>query len=301
MSDFVAILKKLIPAEHVNEVVKAIENMVAERVAKVEADFNAKLQEAYDTVSAELAEAEAIAEAGYQQAYDLIMDQQLRIEAMQEEFDNAIDEGYEEAWEMLRAEESKNKDIEVEIYKEFDQKLRAMNDFYVEKIDAFLQLQNAEIYEHARRDILNDPRMVEHKVALDKIVEVAAAYLSEEDFQGATSSKLEEAYGMVQKMREDLRVLEARNVRISTQNTRLQEQVREMHGMMSESTQVERRERARTVRSASGRGQRVLGNEQVIAEYSNPQARRSDDDQSLIESNDVLNDLLVLSGLKQAD
>lgn len=301
MSDFVAILKKLIPAEHVNEVVKAIENMVAERVAKVEADFNAKLQEAYDTVSAELAEAEAIAEAGYQQAYDLIMDQQLRIEAMQEEFDNAIDEGYEEAWEMLKAEESKNKDIEVEIYKEFDQKLRAMNDFYVEKIDAFLQLQNAEIYEHARRDIINDPRMVEHKVALDKIVEVAAAYLSEEDFQGATSSKLEEAYGMVQKMREDLRVLEARNVRISTQNTRLQEQVREMHGMMSESTQVERRERARTVRSASGRGQRVLGNEQVIAEYSNPQARRSDDDQSLIESNDVLNDLLVLSGLKQAD
>lgn len=301
MSDFVAILKKLIPAEHVNEVVKAIENMVAERVAKVEADFNAKLQEAYDTVSAELAEAEAIAEAGYQQAYDLIMDQQLRIEAMQEEFDNAIDEGYEEAWEMLRAEESKNKDIEVEIYKEFDQKLRAMNDFYVEKIDAFLQLQNAEIYEHARRDILNDPRMVEHKVALDKIVEVAAAYLSEEDFQGATSSKLEEAYGMVQKMREDLRVLEARNVRISTQNTRLQEQVREMHGMMSESTQVERRERARTVRSASGRGQRVLGNEQVIAEYSNPQTRRSEDDQTLIESNDVLNDLLVLSGLKQAD
>jgi hypothetical protein len=301
MSDFVAILKKLIPAEHVNEVVKAIESMVAERVAKVEADFNAKLQEAYDTVSAELAEAEAIAEAGYQQAYDLIMDQQLRIEAMQEEFDNAIDEGYEEAWEMLKAEESKNKDIEVEIYKEFDQKLRAMNDFYVEKIDAFLQLQNAEIYEHARRDILNDPRMVEHKVALDKIVEVAAAYLSEEDFQGATSGKLEEAYGMVQKMREDLRVLEARNVRISTQNTRLQEQVREMHGMMSESTQVERRERARTARSASGRGQRVLGNEQVIAEYNNPQTRRSEDDQSLIESNDVLNDLLVLSGLKQAD
>jgi len=301
MSDFVAILKKLIPAEHVNEVVKAIENMVNERVAKVEADFNAKLQEAYDTVSAELAEAEAIAEAGYQQAYDLIMDQQLRIEAMQEEFDNAIDEGYEEAWEMLKAEESKNKDIEVEIYKEFDQKLRAMNDFYVEKIDAFLQLQNAEIYEYARRDILNDPRMVEHKVALDKIVEVAAAYLSEEDFQGATSNKLEEAYGVVQKMREDLRVLEARNVRISTQNTRLQEQVREMHGMLSESTQVERKERARTARSASGRGQRVLGNEQVIAEYNNPQTRRSDDDQTLIESNDVLNDLLVLSGLKQAD
>lgn len=298
--NFEALLKKLIPAEHVNEVIKAVEDMVLQVEAKVtatkEAEYNAKLQETYEQVSQEMAEAEEVAYAGYQQAHDLLMHQEQRIETMQEEFDNQQDKDFEEAWSMIKSAEQDKKNVEVEIYKEFNQKLHAMNDFYVEKLDAYLQVQNAEIYENARHHLMSDPRMVEHKVALDKIVEIAAGYLSEEDFQGATSSKLEEAYSFAQKMKEDMRVLEARNIRLSTHNTKLQEKVHSL----TESTQVERKERARTARTASGRGQRVLGNEQVIAEYSNPQARTSDDD-TLIESNDVLNDLLVLSGLKQAD
>lgn len=298
---FVELLKKLLPAEHVSEVVKAVEGMIAEEVNKLEADFNAKLQEAYDTVSEEVAQVQETAYVGYKQAIDLIMSQQMQMEAMREEFDNDLDAGFYEAWEMIKAEEAKNKDVELEIYKEFDQRLRAMNDFYVEKIDAFLQLQNAEIYEHARQHILHDPRMLEHRVALDKILEVAASFLSEEDFAGATSSKLEEANAALQKMREDMRVLEARNIRLSSQNTRLSENLRETKQYITESTQVERKERARTGRNASGRGQRVLGNEQVIAEYNNPQLPSRSEDQTLIESNDVLNDLLVLSGLKQAD
>jgi precorrin-6B methylase 2 len=36
--------------------------------------------------------------------------------------------------------------------------------------------------------------MAEHKVALDKIVDIAANYLNTEDRAVATSSKLEEAY-----------------------------------------------------------------------------------------------------------
>jgi hypothetical protein len=56
-----------------------------------------------------------------------------------------------------------------------------------------------------KRDILNDPRMAEHKVALDKIVEVTSQYLSDEDFNGATSSKLEEALKSVEEMKGQLR------------------------------------------------------------------------------------------------
>lgn len=295
------LLKKLLPAEHVSEVVAAIEGMVAEQASRLEAQYNENLKKAYDQVSEEMAEHEAEGYAGYEQALACVMDANLRIENMRNENENHVDKICQEAWEKLEAVEAEKNKLEVEIYNEFNNKLKNMNDFYVEKVDAFLQLQNAEIYEHARRDILNDPRTVEHKVALDKIVETVSSYVSEENVSSVSAHKVEEAFATVQKLREDMRVLEARNVRLSTANNKLNEEVRAAKTQISESTQVNRQERARTAKNVSGRGQRVLGNEQVIAEYNNPQLPKHDDDQNLIESNDVLNDLLVLSGLKQSD
>ena len=40
-------LKKILPAEHVNEVAKAVESMMAEQVKGLEKEFQAKLEEAY--------------------------------------------------------------------------------------------------------------------------------------------------------------------------------------------------------------------------------------------------------------
>lgn len=289
-------LKRLLPADQVREVARAVEEMVAEARAELESEFNGKLTEAYGQVSDELAAAEAITEEGYQQAYGIINDLQLRIESQQEEFENSMDEGYEEAFQMLQAEQTKNNKLELDIYEEYESKLRQMKDFFVEKLDTFLQLQNAEIYEHARRDVLTDPRIVEHKVAMDRIIDVVGNYVTEDDFAGATSNRLSETQKSVEDLKGHMRVLEARNVRLSTQNTKLNESVREMHQMLNESTKVERKERARIAGNVSGRGQRVVGKQEVIAEFALPQPYNND--HHIVESNDVLNDLLVLSGLK---
>ena len=68
-----------------------------------------------------------------------------------------------------------------------------MKEYIVDKVDAFLQYKGGELYEQARRDVLNDPAMAEHKVALDRIVDTVSEYISDEEYTLATSSKLEEA------------------------------------------------------------------------------------------------------------
>lgn len=305
MNKVLEALKKILPADGVQEVASAVENMIAEAEAKIEAkkekEFNAKLLEAYDKVSEELAAAEETAETGYKQAFAHIQELTLRLERQQEEFDNLMDEGFSEAYAMLEKEQAKNNNIEVEMYEEFNNRLKRMKDMFVEKFDQFSQLQYAEIYEQARRDIMNDPRMVEHKVALDKIIDIIGGYVSEEDFAGVNSTKVNEAFKAVEDLKGQVRVLEARNVRLSTTNNKLNEQVREAQNLLSESTRVEKQERKRIAGTASGRGSKVLGGkEQIIAEYHNPAQQQDDDGQSLTENNAVLDDLLVLSGLSEA-
>ncbi len=137
--------------------------------------------------------------------------------------------------------------------------------------------------------------MVEHKVALDKIVSIASDYLTEDEAFFATSSKLDEAKKSVDELRGQLRIMEARNIRLSTENTKLNESVKRATNMINESRTVaneakktrvlsEQKERMVKSRSASGKGQLVTENVQVIAEYAN--------------GGD--NDLLVLSGVQKS-
>lgn len=301
MNKILEALKKLLPANQVQEVSKAIEDMLAEGKTELESEFNNKLKQAYDQISEELTMAEQTADAGYSQAYEIISDLQKRLESQNEEFQNSMDEGFEEAWNLLQAEKEKNKTLEVTIYEEFNGKIKQMRDLFVEKTDEYLHKHNAEMYETARRDLLSDPRMVEHKVALDKIIDILTNYVSEEDFAGASANKVEEANRAVDELRGRIQVLESRNVRLSTQNTKLNEQVREANNLLTENKNTERKERSKVAGNVSGRGQRVMEpGEKVIAEFTNPQLTKpSSDEGSILENNDALNDLLVLSGLSE--
>lgn len=289
-------LKKLLPADQVREVAQAVESMMTEARAEIENEFNQKLNEAYEQISEEMAAAEAIAETGYQQAFDIISGQQSRLENQREEFENAMEEEFENAYQMIKAEQSKNNQLELEMYEEMKAKAKQINDFYIEKLDAFLSLQNAEMYEAARRDVLSDPRVVEHKVALDRIIDVVGNYVSADDFNGVQSSKLAESTKTIEDLKGHLRVVEARNVRLSTQNTSLHEQVRRMNESINESTKVERKERTKNEKNVSGRGQKVVNNDEIISEFALPQPNKTED-QTLVE-NEVLNDLYVLAGLQ---
>lgn len=286
MDKILEALKKILPQESLKEVASAVEEMLAEAKAELEAEFNTKLEEAYAELSTEIATAEKTAEKGYQEAYSIINDLRNRLEVQKEEFEATLEEGYEEAYQMLLSERAKNSSIEVDIYDEYDNKLNEMKDYIVEKIDQFLQFKGTEIYEQAKRDVLNDPRMAEHKVALDKIVEIAANYLSDEDYAFATSTRLEDANKKLEEMQAQIKMMEARNINLSRQNTKLNEAVRHHQELITESRQSEKKERAQKAKQVSGRGKLVEDDQtKVISEHRNNNVvTQEEDTTNLLES-----------------
>ncbi|NDD26018.1 MAG: hypothetical protein EB103_04000 [Actinobacteria bacterium] len=298
MDKIVDALKKLLPESEVNEVAEAVNELLEQAKTNLEAEYNQKLEEAYAELTSELSEAEKVAEQGYEEAYSIIGDLRSRLELQGEEYKSALNDGYEEAYQMLKAEREKNQNLEVEMYEEYDSKLAAMKEYMVDKISDFLSIKGQEIYEQARRDVLADPRLAEHKVALDKIVNIASNYLSDDTFATANTEKLQETSKQLDEVKAQLRILEARNIRLSTENTKLNESVRQAQELISESRKVvakekksavisEQKERVEKAKNVTGRGNTSSDNV-VISEHNTAAAGNSDMDQ-----------LLVLSGLKQ--
>lgn len=290
-------LEKLLPEDQIQEVSSALEEMLKEAKAELESEFNSKLEEAYAEVSNELKSAEKVAEEGYSEAYAIIAELRNRLEVQGEEYEAALEEGYEEAYQMLKEERSKNKNLEVSLYEEYDKKLAEMKEYIVDKVDQFLQSKGSEIYEQAKKDVLNDPRMVEHKNAFEKIVDITSSYLSDEDLANVNSGKIEEAKKQIDDLKGQIKLLEARSIRLSTENTKLTEAVRQAQTLISEQTKVveeekkekvvtEMKERAEKSKNVTGRGQVVAG-EAVIAENN---SAPSD-----------FNDLHILAGIKKIE
>lgn len=293
-------LKKILPEEQINEVSSVINEMLTSAKEEMEQEYNKNLEEAYSQLAKELAESEKTAYEGYQEAYEIINDLRTRLDVQKAEFESQLEEGYEEAYQMLLAERNSKGQLEVELYEEYDQKLAEMKAYVVEKVDQFLQAKGTEIYEQAKRDLINDPRILEHKVALDKIVSIASDYLSDEEKSFATASKLQEATKAIEELRGQLRIMEARNIRLSTDNTRLTESVRKV-ATINESKQpqvapkaaktakvlTEQKERTQKAKNVSGRGHLDTENVKVIAEFND-------------NTNGAVNDLLVLSGVKKS-
>ena len=297
MDKIVEALKNLLPENEVNEVANAVSELLEQAKENLESEFNQKLEEAYSELTSELAEAEKIAEHGYEEAYAIIGDLRSRLEVQGQEYKDALEEGYEEAYQMLKSERAKNENIEVEMYEEYDRKLSEMKEYIVDKVDQFLQIKGSDIYEQARRDVMSDPRLSEHKVALDKIVNIASNYISNDDFSEINAEKVEESIRKVEELKGQMRILEARNIRISTENTKLNEAVRQAQDLITESRRVvtrekksnvlsEQKERYERARNVMGRGNNASDNV-VIAEHNNT------------SGNSDMDQLLVLSGLKQ--
>ncbi len=299
MDKITEVLKKILPAEHVAEVAKAIEESMNDQVAALDAEYEEKLNEAFASVASKEQSLEALAEQGYQQAYEIIGSLMTRLDEQREEFETALEEGFEEAFNELEKEKGKNENIEVELYEEFDKKLKEMKEFMIDRLDVFLSEQEVEIYESAKRDVLNDSNLAEQRVIVAKMAELLSDYMSNDDLTALSGGKIEEAHKAVEDMKSQMRMLEAKNVRLATQNTKLSEAVRQAEGLITEATKVEKKERASKAKNASGRGQRVVA-EQVITEFVAPTTNKSDEGADVREAHDPLNDLLVLSGISES-
>lgn len=296
MNKITEALGKLLPEDQIKDVTSAIEEMLGEAKQELEKEYNDKLEEAYSELSNELKESEKVAEEGYNEAYSIISELRNRLDVQGKEYEATLEEGYEEAYQMLVEERNKNKNLEVSLYEEYDKKLEEMKEYIVDKVDQFLQTKGQEIYEQAKQDLLNDPRFVEHKSTLDKIIDITSDYISDEDYANVSSAKLEEAKKSIDDLKGQVKLLEARSIRLSTENTKLNEAIREKESVLVEQAQniekakknsrkEEMNERVEKSEEVSGRGQVVAG-ESIIAENN---------------AADNFNDLHVLAGLKRLE
>jgi len=311
MDKILEALSSLLPEEQVKGVSEAVEDMLAEARKEIEAEYNDKLEEAYAELSDELKDAEKTAEQGYQEAYTIIEDLRNRLFTQKVEFEEALEEGYEEAYQMLLSERGKNENIELDLYKEFDSKLGDMKEYFVDKLDQFLHHKGAEIYEQAKRDVLNDPSMAEHRVVLDRVVETVSDYVKNDDYAFITNSRVASKDSEIEELRGQVRVLESKNIRISAQASKLNEQVREAQQLIAEGVKnnviTEKNERLEKARNAQGRGDLVTEGTKVIGEFENNDEKsrknHANEDRRLVESlnEDELHQMQILSGVKQSD
>lgn len=283
MDKILEALKGLLPEEQVKDLSSAVANFLSEAKGELEAEANTKLEEAFEELSTEkaqaVAEAEKVAYEGYSQAWGIIQDLRNRIVKLREEYSLALDQGFEEAFQLIQVEKTKNETLAADLYEEYDKRLADIKEYIVEKVDEFLQYKGGEIYEQARRDVLSDPRMAEHKVALEKIIDITSNYMSDEDQAFATSSKLEEVKKTVETLQTQLKIQEGRNVKLSMENTKLNESVAKAKQAEllaeSEAKVAERKESAEAAKKVSGRGQIVL-EESFIAEFGGKTSKKDD-------------------------
>jgi len=305
MEKIVEALTKLLPEDSVEDVTEAVKAELENAKNTYEQEYNSKLEEAYSELSEELKSSEEIAIQGYKEAYAIIEDLRNRLETQQKEFEVSMEEGYEEAYQMLLAEKSKNENLEVEMYEQFNQKLSEMKEYMVDKVDAFLQFKGQELYETARREIINDPSMAEQKVVLDRVVECVSDYISDEDYSSVVNSKLTDAEKKIEELKSQTKILEARNIRLSTENNKLNESVRKAENVLNEQFKEEKKERVKKAENAQGRG-RAVNDPELVAEWSDNKDlvnKKDNVDTTLVESldPDFLKQMQVLAGTKAAD
>jgi outer membrane murein-binding lipoprotein Lpp len=309
MDKILEALSKLLPEDQVKEISSAVNEILESYKVELEEEYNKNLEEAYAELSKEVNEAEKVGVEGYEQAWNTITELRNRAEMLRAEYNTALDEGYEEAYQEILAERGKNEQLELQLHEEYEGRYQEMRKFFVDKMHQFLETKGKEIYEMARRDIMNDPSMVEHKVVLDKVVETVGNYLTDEDRVLATGTRLEETGKKLDEMASRVRILEAKNIRLSNENTRLNEQVRDAAEMLTESkkTVIEesRKVRAEKSKNATGRGELVTGkNAKVIAEFAGDtptnKKKNDNDDTTLVESMNPadLHAMQILAGTK---
>lgn len=265
-------LESLVPEQDRAKLEAAVAEFLDEAVKNLETEYDANLEDAYKTIAAEKVSEEKVAIQGYNEAYEIITDLKNRLEKQRDEFENQLEEGYGEAYEMLLAERKKNEDLEVELYEQYEAKLSEVKEYIVDKVDQFLSVKEEELHEMAKEEVLSDPYMLEHKLAWDKVLNLASDWLSDEDYSSSSNKKVDELQRQVDESKHQVKILEAKTTKLAIERDKLNEQVRASQQTITESAENARNERRKTV---EGRGVVETAKERqevvVLKEYVTPE------------------------------
>jgi len=299
-------LAGLIPEEARDKVAAVVTSLLDEAVtdlrSEMEAEYNEKLEEGYKTITAEREKDWQTAEEGYRQAYDVIADLRARLARQDEEFQQTLEEEYESAYQMILAERQKNESLHDMLYEEFDKKLKTMKEYMVEQLDQFLAQQGDEYYEMARREVLNDPCLLDHRLAFERVLDVAKDYLSDEDIMLNTNTRVEDLERQLESVQVTKRQLESKNMRLMTENNKMHDYLKETKELIEKNVLNEQNERLERASNVEGRGQtvseperEVLLGETVGSTATDGQEPVNDEEKTITEQ------WQVLAGLKEND
>ena len=275
MDKILEALKAILPESEVDGVVSALQETLTRHEAELEAEYQEKLDEAYEEMQQERAADQRIANEGYEEAHGIIKALTRQVEDVRAAGDEALKEGFEEAYQELQKVIEEKKAIEAEVYEDADRRLKQMQEHTVTHVTEFLAQKERELYEDARREVLSDPQLVEARVAIERIAETVGP-LTGGGFGGPTTRQIEEARREADSLRTQLRITEAKNLRITSQNERLNEQVRAKDQAITESARAERTERKNRSGKGVGRGKTTLGESVVIETLAEDTGGRQD-------------------------
>lgn len=280
--EIIKALNGILPEDAVNTISGQITSTIKEYKTQVEnelkEEFQEKLDEAYNEIKKTRESLNEEMKLGYTQAYDLICEYKDRLRIQHEEHERMMDEGFQEAYDMLEEEKQKNTTLEMELNEEYEQKYQSLKKWYAQKLDQFLPTQREKYIEAVKKDLLNDPTFAENKLAFDKMLEAAATVLSEEDFAVGSKAKLDTVAKENEDLKGKLKILESRNMRLSMDNNKLQESVRLTESRILKESVEEKKERIKKAKKVEGRGSIINEDRQVqvvIGEKDNEPARET--------------------------
>jgi vacuolar-type H+-ATPase subunit I/STV1 len=123
---------------------------------------------------------------------------------------------------------------------------------------------------------------------------------TDEDFTFASSTRLQELERGQSELRGQVKILEARNMRLQTENTKLNEVARQAQEVLTEGAKVEKKARKEAAAKVESRSQREVETVAVIAEQTAAEPAAKTNDQAEKTDGNLFTEWQRLAGVKTA-
>ena len=250
------VLSDLVSNESQEAVTLAVTSLLDETVAELKAnyeeEYNARLEEAYAAIVDERRADRQVAIEGYQQAYSVITDLRNRLKAQETEMNSTLEEEYGKAYEKFVEEQKKHEQEIQEMYEHFNQKSQDIQSYIIDKVDEFLGEMGQEYYESVKSEAVKDPAVNKDKLAFQKILEVAAKYLTEDDLESNQDNK--EMQQQIESLELSKKQLESRNMKLLTENQKMQSYLKDTKVLLEQYAAQEKNERLDEASKVEGQG-----------------------------------------------
>jgi vacuolar-type H+-ATPase subunit I/STV1 len=145
-------------------------------------------------------------------------------------------------------------------------------------------------------------QVVEAKFQVVNKAAITARHLvaTDEDFTFASSTRLQELERGQSELRGQVKILEARNMRLQTENTKLNEVARQAQEVLTEGAKVEKKARKEAAAKVESRSQREVETVAVIAEQTAAEPAAKTNDQAEKTDGNLFTEWQRLAGVKTA-